>query len=263
MTDQSKQSERIKNIGDEDLPVEQPDEIQEKPVKETQETGTFGNRESKEYKHLQSAYSKSTQEASQLRGTVANLEERLNILSARLDQPVSPIETKPDELNNAAKDFDELKPFVDRIQKIEQQALMEKRRQEQLEIDNVAQTGRTAREVHNQKILAAHSDAFTISDTVDFKGWLAQQPGYVQQVVNTGNADDIISLLSNYKKQMTTKMDEFKQTTTPTSNGTGSVIDTNKEPPKFTPAQIEAMSDAEFIKNEEAINSAMQAGRIY
>ena len=258
MTDPSMQSERIKNIGDEEPTIETPNTPEEAPKQET-----FGNRESKEYKHLQSAFSTATQKNAQLRRSVNNLEDRLNSLTARLDKPAPPKETKPDELNIAAKDFDELKPFVDRIQKIEQHAEMEKGRREQQEIDNRVQTGRTAKEVHNQKILTAHPDAFTLSDTVDFRGWLAQQPEYVQQVVNTGNADDIISLLSDYKNQMTTKMDEFKQTTTPSGNGTGSVIDTNKEPPRFTPAQIDAMSDAEFIKNEEAINLAMKEGRIY
>lgn len=256
-------SERILNIGDEYSPIKPEDNL-DKVEDASQET--FGNRESKEYKHIQSAFSKATQENAQLRSMVTNLEDKINRLTARLDLPAqAPVKDKPDELNDAAKDFEELKPFVSRIQQIEQQAILENNHRKQTEIDNQNRASINAKKVHNQKIMSVHPDAFPISDTVDFKGWLAQQPGYVQEVINTGSAEDVISLLTSYKSQVTTKMDEFRETTTPNigNNGTGSVVDTNKEPPKFTPAEIEAMSDAEFIKNEEAINDAMKEGRIY
>ena len=222
-----------------------------------------GDMASEQYKNLQAAFTKATQENSGLRN-------RLTELEARLAQPPAPTHQNsfdapqqpqgPDDLDKAVEDYEELKPFAARIRQLEgvierQNAAIEQSRY------NSEQSQRSSNQnAHEQKILNAHPDAFEISGTPDFQGWVARQPGYIQEAIKTGPADHIIAVLSQYKNAPNA-VSEVQKIAAP-NIGTASVKTTNNTPPSFTGAEIAAMSDAEFIRRESEIQQAQMEGRV-
>ncbi|UUE94464.1 hypothetical protein [Comamonas thiooxydans] len=62
----------------------------------------------------------------------------------------------------------------------------------------------TAEQVHAQKILDAHKDAFEVAESKEFASWKSGQPGYMQAAIDrtlqAGTAQDVIDLLGQFKK---------------------------------------------------------------
>lgn len=62
----------------------------------------------------------------------------------------------------------------------------------------------TAEQVHAQKILDAHKDAFEVAESKEFASWKSGQPGYMQAAIDrtlqAGTAQDVIDLLGQFKQ---------------------------------------------------------------
>lgn len=227
-----------------------------------QPDGVQADTDSEGYKNIQAAFTKSQQENNVLRDRLERLEA--NVVQPQTHQnsfEVPSVQRQPDELDEVDKQFEELKPVNARIRKME--ALL-KQQQDQIannQRDYTAGQATTAQQIHDQKILSVHPDAYTLATTPDFTGWLARQPVYVQNVTRTGNADDIISLMNTYKSSAN-KADAARRVASPDNTGTGTVKNMDSQKPTFTGAQIHAMSDAEFIRREDEIQLAQMEGRV-
>lgn len=233
------------------------------------------------YKNLQAAFTRASQDNASLKNQLAEMQAKIEQLSQQQAQPQQqaqqPAQQQFDyaELDKSASEFDELRPIVDHVKKMEAmlQQTQEKLTRTEQELartkqETTQQTQMTAQEIHNQRILSVHPDAFDVAGTPDFHGWLLRQPGYVQQVMQTGSADDVITVLSSYKQAMGVsgqqQQQQPQQHFQPTAVNSNSAVTVNTDKTKqaFTRAQIEAMSEAEFLANEDAINEAMVAGLI-
>jgi len=225
----------------------------EQPKKEVQ-----ADANSEDYKNLQSAFTKVTQDNRELQNRLANLESRINTRQNSFEAPQQPQQV--DTLDAVDKEFEELKPVNARIRQLEQ--LVQKQQQEinsnRNEFNSNSQM--TAQQIHEQKILSVHPDAFNVASSVEFTGWLSRQPSYMQTLLQNGSADDIVSLLNTYKSSAK-KVDAARRVASPNA-GTSAIqtIDSNK--PSFTGAEIAAMSDAEFIRREPEIQQAQMEGRV-
>lgn len=93
---------------------------------------------------------------------------------------------------------------------------------------------------HFDAILAVHPDALALAKTDDFLGWVSRQPPMIQQAVKSGTDEDVIDVLTRYKK----------------------AVGIRKKPRSFTSAQISAMSQEEFNKREKEIDEAIAAGLV-
>lgn len=62
----------------------------------------------------------------------------------------------------------------------------------------------SAEQVHTQKILDAHKDAFEVAESKEFASWKSGQPGYMQAAIDrtlqAGSAQDVIDLLGQFKQ---------------------------------------------------------------
>lgn len=62
----------------------------------------------------------------------------------------------------------------------------------------------TAEQLHAQKILDAHKDAFEVAESKEFASWKSGQPGYMQAAIDrtlqAGTAQDVIDLLGQFKQ---------------------------------------------------------------
>lgn len=89
---------------------------------------------------------------------------------------------------------------------------------------------------HFFEIFSAHPDAYKIAASNEFLHWVQRQPPMVQEAVQSGAAADVIEVLNWYKAA--------------------------RKQPKFTRAQIEAMTQQEFVRREKEIDEAMRRGEI-
>lgn len=232
------------------------------------------------YKNLQAAFTRASQDNASLKSQLAEMQAKIEQLSQQPAQPQQQQQQEQQqfdyaELDKSASEFDELRPIVDHVKKMEAmlQQTQEKLARTEQELartkqETTQQTQMTAQEIHNQRILSVHPDAFDVAGTPDFHGWLLRQPGYVQQVMQTGSADDVITVLSSYKQAMGVSGQQQQQQPqqhfqpTAVNSNSAATVNTDKTKQAFTRAQIEAMSEAEFLANEDAINEAMVAGLI-
>lgn len=122
---------------------------------------------------------------------------------------------------------------------------------------------RAKAEAHSQAILARHPDAFEVAGTDDFQGWVARQPNVVRLAVAQGTSDDVVWVLDQYKQAvgMSNRLEQAREAATP------STPRARKQPtvttPRFTRAQIQAMSEDEFLRNEAEIDKALASGLVY
>lgn len=224
--------------------------------------------ESEQYKNLQAAFTRASQENAELRSRIAEIEQRLaerpithqNSFDVPPQQPAG-----PDELDTLAEDYTEMKPVASRVKKLEAhiRKLENELGSSRREFSNTQQ--QTAAELHWNKILTAHPDARTIANSADFMGWVARQPAYVQAVIDgrdpvVGSAENVIDVINQYKAA-TNKVDQARNLAAPRV-GTAAIKTTDSNKPTFTGAQIAAMSDEEFIRREAEIQQAQMEGRV-
>jgi len=216
------------------------------------------------YKNLQAAFTKATQDNSELRNRLVNLEDRLAQQPAPTNQDNFDLSAqqppKPDELDKTVEDYAELSPFAARIKQLEAQLLQQKSSMDRSQEDQARVQQQNARQAHEQKIMSVHADAFQIAATPDFKGWVARQPRYIQVAVQEGSAEELIDVFTAYKGTPT-MTDVANQIANPP---VGSAVIKNTDPtkPTFTGAQIAEMSYEEFIRREPEIQLAQMEGRV-
>lgn len=220
-------------------------------------------------KNLQSAFTKVSQENSELRNRLSQMEsmiqqmQKQNAPRTRENSFDTSQQSQPvDELDAVDKEFEELKPVNKRIRQLEEMVRRQSVQINHNQRDYTESTELTAKQLHEQKILAAHSDAFDIAQTADFTGWLARQPSYMRQLTRTGTAEDIISLITTYKSSAPSKVDDARRMGAPNA-GSSVIKNIDSGKPTFTGQQIHDMSDAEFIRREAEIQEAQMDGRVF
>jgi len=112
---------------------------------------------------------------------------------------------------------------------------------------------------HCAAIRAGHADAFEIYETAEFQGWLLKQPPTVQQIMKSGYADDVIWVISEYKKTLTQQTSTLEQARQEADPNVSSLATrpSSEGPLQFTREQIAAMSLEEYMANQEAIDTWM------
>ena len=219
------------------------------------------------YLNLQAAYTKATQENASLRGENQKLSQRMTDIEYRLanqQQQTPVVNDEPDDLMTAAADFEELKPFAERMNELKakldtQEGLILQQKQ-QFE----QSTQMSAQERHEQEILSVHPDVYTLMQDVQFNGWLARQPAYMQRVINEGNSKEIIDLFTAYKNTNSSKLDAAMEAGAPNEVGNTQlpINGNNGKVKSFKISEINAMTDAEFLANADAIDKAEANGAI-
>ena len=216
------------------------------------------------YKNLQAAFTKVTQDNSELRNMITDLEARLVTPPAPTPQSSFDVPAqqpqKPDELDKTVEDYAELSPFATRIKQLEAQVKEQNLAMTAAQQAQINAQKQAAQQVHEQKIVAVHPDAFSIARTPEFQGWVTRQPRYIQVAVREGSAEELIDVFTAYKGTPT-KVDVANQIANPF---VGSAVIKNTDPnkPFFTGAQIDAMSYAEFTRRESEIQEAQRDGRV-
>ena len=172
------------------------------------------------------------------------------------------------DLSEIMKDYPEivqpLQKYVDaRIASVDQkvnQATEEVLRSQREEADKK----------HFAAIADAHPDYKSLSSSDDFTLWLGRQSRMWQNAATDGDAEDVISLISKYKKDLglvskTVSKEELvekaKQNVEPSlSKARKQNIGSSKK--TWTAQEIGRLSDKEFAKHEKEIDQAYADGRV-
>lgn len=222
------------------------------------------------YRNLQAAYTKVSQENSELRRTIQHLEQSIPQNQYVQSEPATPAE--PDELDNIVNEFPELEPIASRMKEFKRKMDAQQAAIDQTQESMNRNAQETAQERQNRTILAAHNDAYEIAGSIDFSGWLQRQPSYMHSWMNTGTAEQVIDLLTAYKvaagrspQQQPPKqnpVDEARMAGSPSKNGSP-IINTNDSKKRtWTAAEIDAMDYAEYQTLEQELDLAAREGRI-
>jgi len=232
--------------------------------------------DSEVYKNLQAHFTKVSQDNSELRNEVMQL--RRELAQRQQQQPTIPAQqqdtTNLDEVNKVADDFEELKPIASSMKTMQGQidAQNAKIAAQQENLNNNAQY--TAEQTRFDTIARTHADCIAITNSVDFAGWLARQPAYMQSLMPNGPAKEVIDLITAYKSSTQTQDQPVKdqqQQDQLEAARLASVPDTNSPAPKLTPdsskriysnAEIGAMSYKQYAALADDIELAMTEGRI-
>ena len=132
-------------------------------------------------------------------------------------------------------------------------------------------------EIHFAKIERAHNDYEDLIETDAFKSWIDSLPGYVQKVANSdleeGTAEDIIELISDYKRSIRDpekekKIEREKKVKlaqgliNPGTDGSKEIKGDDATPVKYTRKMLKAMSPKEFAEKEADIDYHASIGNI-
>jgi|TARA_B110000285_G_C15096810_1_gene602502 hypothetical protein len=239
------------------------------------------------YEHARKKMTQSSMEAADLRKQNEALASDVATLKAQFAQVVNTQQTLPDPANvqsdstgnsdsldtfseDYGEDFD---PIVSRIKSQSETISSLDRKLKAMESSSKKAEKKTAQAVHEKTILEAHADAFEVSNTPDFQGWVQRQPQRVQEFLQTGEASDVVWLLSSYKTAVgltsNTKvsreqqiLDDARQAADPTVSTVRSNPGAGNSQPLFTRDQIAKMSFSEYEKNAEVIDAQMMAGQL-
>lgn len=221
------------------------------------------------YRNLQAAYTKVTQENGELRNRLDQIETRLAQPTPQQQfvQPAPATPAAPDPLDTVTDEFPELEPIASRMKNMQTRMDAQEATQtaQQKSMDTSDQ--QTAQAAHEQRILNNHADAFRLMNSVDFQGWLARQPSYMQRLMQKGNSREISDLFTAYKAttgntQEQQKLDEARIAGAPELSG-APILNTNDSNKRmWTNAEIGALTDAEYIKLEVELDLAAREGRI-
>jgi len=223
------------------------------------------------YKNLQAIFTKTSQENIELKNRLAQFEAELTQLqSTNQQQPAENVDFG--DLDKVAEDFEELKPIASRMKEmqIEQNA---QRAKLDAQSNNMRLTAeQQAQMAHENAIAQVHSDSSQIAQSVDFQGWMTRQPSYMQQLLRTGNSQEIIDLLTSYKSQreqtipppsqQQQAIDAARLAGAPTQQGPAPLLTTDSNKRHYTNAEIDAMSYSEYAACADDIEKAMEEGRV-
>jgi len=211
----------------------------------------------KRLKDAQRAYHESREEIARQRKQITELQNEVNeakTLMAEIDNAVG---------KDIAEDF----PEVGRLQAvIKKQSEQINRLTSQMMQNKSTDVERSEIDAHLSKIRAVHPDFQTLSSNEQFKSWLGAQPTYVQRVAEQGSADEVIDLLSSFKRtppntkpQTQSKLEAAKQQSQPHLKSQQSTPQGTRI---FTQDEIRNMSMAQYSKMEKEIDAAMADGRV-
>lgn len=224
-------------------------------------------------KNAQARMHRATQEAADLRRALAAQEQAALQMRAEIERSkTTPPAAKPESvgddatLDQLAEEYpDTIGPLLTTIKALQS-------RVDQLTPQSPAaqavqapptHTPDMAATTHYATVLAAHPDAFEVAETPEFQGWITRQGPQAQAVLDQGNAQQVVALLSGYKKSI----GQAKRMQAAAAVADPAVPKARKQPitqgqPKFTRAQIAAMSPAEFTRREAEIDEAMAKGLV-
>lgn len=248
--------------------VQDPEPETKQEAKPSEEDELTIQNADKRIKDAQRRMTKATQEAAALRRENDELRTAVTDLKgevAKLKAVAQAPETTDGDLARLQEEYPDLaKPLIAEIQKL--RAEQQGTRAEQEELRKQAQNDQQQRSAleHQEAILAVHADAFDLASRVDFQEWLADQPSYKRQVVESGTAEDVIDLLSEFKGTLAPPppqptLEQAKEIAEPKTRSTKAKPQGKKT---WTRSEINAMSPAEYLKNEAEIDRALAEGRV-
>jgi uncharacterized protein YPO0396 len=137
----------------------------------------------------------------------------------------------------------------------------------------------TAEEKHYAAIAEKHPDWVEIVNSPEYADWLPEQAPFVQAALKQGSARDVVTAFNIFRAEhpkaepvpetrvdpkpvrASAKADKLAAARAADTPDIKSVQTRDKKP-TFTNAQIAKMSDAEYAKNEAAIDEALARGEI-
>ena len=249
--------------------IDQPEEeIQEEEVKS--DKGLSAKQWEERYKNAQAKMTKSTQREKELEAKVVEMDNKLKAMEAMRSE--TRIEQQKEEVNvdlsEIVKDYPEivqpLQKYVDaRIAAVDQ-------RVNQATEDVLNARKEDADKKHFGTIADAHPDYQSVSQSEDFNLWLGRQSRMWQNAAADGDAEDVVSLLSKYKKDLglisknvskKELVEKAKQNVEPSlSKARKQNLGSSKK--IWTAQEIGRLSDKEFRKLEKEIDLAYSEGRV-
>lgn len=225
------------------------------------------------YRHAHARVTQATQEAADLRRQVQVLTEQMSQLQHQATPP-QPDKVRPEieTLEKFASDYEDLGAPVLSAFKAQQERIAQLEQNLGHVNNDVIQTNErmkardefSASASHEAAITAAHPDAFDLAGDPSFQGWVQSQAPIIRQAVAQGTAQDVIWVLNQYKsgiKPSSSKLEEARRVASPSTPRARQTPTTGQ--PRFTRAQIAAMSAEEFAKREPEIDDAISKGLIY
>jgi hypothetical protein len=222
------------------------------------------------YKNAQARMTKATQREKELEAKISEMSNKITAIESMKSD--TRIERQKEEVNvdlaEIVKDYPEivkpLQQYVDaRIASVDQrvnQATEEVLKSQRDEADKK----------HYGAIADVHPDWKSTSDSEDFTLWLGRQSRMWQSAASEGDAQDVVSLLSKYKKDLglTPKsvskaemVEKAKQNVEPTlSKARKQNIGSAKR--IWSAQEIGRLSDKDFRKQEADIDQAYRDGRV-
>jgi hypothetical protein len=220
---------------------EEPKELSplEKRLKDTQE---FAHRKSMENAELAKRLTELEQKLADGSGEQANSDKSINSLEdlkAEFPELVDPL-------------ISQLTTMQNQIQQISGK------------VSNVEQTATAA--THEQQILSRHPNFQRDVTTPEFGAWLQANPHF-QQTAQAGTAQDVVYMLNEfYATQQTPAsahekmLEQARQDADPQVRS--QPTDPSQNAPKFTLAQVSAMSMEEYEKHEAEIDQLIATGQL-
>lgn len=223
------------------------------------------------YKNAQAKMTKDSQRAKELEAKVVEMSNTIAAMEAMKEKSQSSVAEAIEEnvdLSEIIKDFPEivkpLQKYVDaRIGMIDNklnESSKELLAAQQAELDRK----------HLEGIAAVHPDFETVSKSSDFAIWLERQTKMWKSVAVDGETQDVIALLSKYKKDLGLDsksvskeelVEKAKQNVEPTlSKARKQNIGSSKK--IWSRSEIEKLSDKQYKKFEKDIDRAYSEGRI-
>jgi hypothetical protein len=160
------------------------------------------------------------------------------------------------------------KPVSKQLQALKEQ--VERANARFAQLDETEQ--QSAQRAHWDAVIAAHPDAAEIGADVQFQTWVSEQPPIYQIAVAQGSARDVNHVLDAYKatlqpataapSQPAQRTDKLAQARQAAGPSVGRVPGQPQHQQRFTRAQIQSMSQADYEANEAEIDRQMAAGLI-
>lgn len=234
--------------------------------------------DSEVYKNLQAHFTKVSQDNSELRNEVMQLRRELTAAQQQRTTIPAPAAAQPnlEELDKTAEDFEELKPFVSTMKTMQGQINAQQATIKSQQEDYNNNTAANTEQERMSAITQVHADAIPLTNSVDFQGWLARQPSYMQSLMPNGPAAAIIDLVTAYKNskggkqtsphqqpnQQQQQLDTARLASAPDINSPAPKLTTDSGKRIYSNDEIGAMSYKEYAALADDIELAMTEGRI-
>jgi len=164
-----------------------------------------------------------------------------------------------EEIDQWSKKYPDVAKIVDSIAR--------KRANEALEEGEKRMAGlkqletKLTRKEAEQQLVKMHPDFHDIRQDSSFHEWVVMQPQYIQDALykNNTNAVEASRAIDLYKADTGKRKSKSRSAAQAVGRTSSSAPSTNQRG-AFSESQIASMSDADFVKNEEAIKEAVRNG---